>query len=219
MKLICIILSLLIVSAVNGQRNGISTYFRIGYNNNPNTDSKLLAVAPGGNEFSSHFYGIGGEVSWKSNKNILAAEGLIYAHGAVSEASEYSEPFIGTALLKTGYILYENNSMFVYPSVGVGMSGIGITTYNKQQDKKSDIHTTYLLAPAFDLGLNSDHIIYRFHSSRPTGAFTFAARVGYRWSKKSDNWRRVENPEFNNVSFANNGFYVGIGLGIAYLAK
>ena len=217
MKSIFVIYLLVFISsAVNAQKNGISAYFRIGYNNTPNTDSKLLPVAPGSKEYASHFYGIGGELSWKSNKNILAAEGMIYAHGAVSSQSEYSEPFIGTGFVKTGYIVYESSGIFIYPSLALGISGIAITNYNKKQDKKYNIHTTYMLTPAFDVGLNADHIIFRFHKAGSIGAFTIAARAGYRWSKKSGSWKRVENQEYNNVRIANNGIYVGIGFGIGY---
>jgi hypothetical protein len=178
-----------------------------------------MAVAPGATEYSSHFYGTGGEISLKSNRHVLAVNGMIYAHGAVSHENEYSEPFIGTGFVKNGYIFYESNSIFIYPSLGLGLSGIAITNYNKEQDKKHDIHTTYLLTPALDFGLNADRIIYRYRKSGPTGAFTIAARAGYRWSKQSNNWKRVENPDYNNVTIGNNGIYVGIGLGIGYFTN
>jgi len=204
------------VTVSKAQSKGFAGFFTIGYENVSGVKSELQPMMPGMHTLKNSFYGIGGEGYWKEGKLILGAKGGIHAHGVVTDEQKYGELFTGSALLKGGYVVYENNNFFIYPSVGVGASSMVITSYVKSNDLKSELHSIYLLSPSIDFGLNADQIVYKFVNRPVSGLFIAGLRTGYRFSLKTDNWKRINNPQIPPADFANNAFYLTVALGIGY---
>ena len=201
---------------IHAQSNGFAGFFTIGYNNVSNAEQKLQPLMLGMKKLTNNYYGIGGEGYWKSGKIILGAQAGVYAHGVVSNGEKHAEPFSANGIIKGGYIVFENRNLFIYPTVGGGIAGTVITSYEKHGNVKSELHSIYLISPAIDLAINLDPIIYRFTTRPATGVFISGLRTGYRLSRKSDHWKRMDDEQTKKISFANNGFYVSMAFGIGY---
>jgi hypothetical protein len=215
-KLVFLIPMLFIVFAVKAQTKGYAGFFNVNYENVSNVKTQLQPMMPRMRTLTNSFYGIGGEAYWKNGKTIFGANGNILAHGVVNNGENHGELFTGTAILKAGYVVYENNNLFMYPSVALGTRAMVITSYLKSDNVKSQFHSIYLLSPAIDFGLNADKIVYRFANRPSTGVFIAGLRTGYRLSLRSDNWRRINDPQMIPTNFTNNAFYVTVAVGIGY---
>jgi hypothetical protein len=215
-KLLFLALTILNVFTVKAQSKGFAGFFNISYENVSNVKTQLQSMMPGMRTLKNSFYGIGGEAYWKSRKLILGASSNILAHGVVNKGENHGELFMGTAIFKIGYVVYENSNLCIYPSVALGTRAMVITSYVKSSDVKSQLHSIYLLSPAIDFGLNADQIVYRFVNRLSSGVFVAGLRTGYRFSPKSDNWKRINKPQLSPAHFANNGFYLTVAFGIGY---
>jgi hypothetical protein len=215
-KLVFLTLSLFIVFAVKAQSKGFAGFFNVSYENVSNVKSQLQSMMPAMRVLRNNFYGIGGEGYWKSGKVIFGANGNVLSHGVVNNGGNHRELFTGTAVLKTGYVVYENSNLFIYPSIALGTRAILISSYVTSDDVKSQFHSIYLLSPAIDFGLNADQIVYRFVNRPLSGVFIAGLRTGYRLSLRSDHWRRINDPLMIPTNFSNNAFYITVAVGIGY---
>src|SRR5688572_2811229 len=215
-NILLVLLMFFSMPVIHAQSKGFAGFFTIGYNNVSNAGQKLQLMLPGMEKLTNNYYGIGGEAYWKSGKLILGAQAGIYAHGVVSNGEKHAEPFSANGMIKGGYIIIENRDLFIYPTVGGGIAGTVITSYEKNGNLKSALHSIYLISPAIDFAINLDPIIYRFTTRPASGVFISGVRTGYRLSKKSDYWKRVNDQPNQKISFANNGFYASMAFGIGY---
>ncbi|MBL7696893.1 MAG: hypothetical protein JNK79_02000 [Chitinophagaceae bacterium] len=140
----------------------------------------------------------------------------IMAHGPVGTGDNYAEPFAGTLIGRGGIVVFETRNLLAYPSVGAGLSGIFVNTYKKKDAAKTELHSIHLVTPSIDFGVNGDVIIYRFRNEPTTGILPVGFRTGYRFSTRSDKWKRLSGSNLTKQLFANSGWYFSIALGIGY---
>lgn len=220
MKTFILIILNFIAAAAAAQTRGYATYIRIGYMALPDAENVTGRIVNNITGFNQSFFGIGGEMEYKVNKNIIDAELMVMSSGPTSLDSHYEESFTGAIMFKTGYLIAESKNVFIYPSVGAGISSFLMNTYIKTGNEKERLHTIYLIQPAFDLGLNGDIIIDRFKNGLPTGALPVGLRAGYRFAPSSDNWKRIDGAAgMQKNKFSTRGWYVSIALGIGYYAS
>ena len=217
-RIISIMLAVFFFTAsTSAQSKWYSGYFTIGYQNLSDAGEKLQVMMPGMKKINNSFYGIGAEGSWKNKKIVLAGHAGISSHGAVSEGNSFAEPFIGYGMVKGGYVFFENKNTAIYPSIGGGITSVIVTSYEKNQNIKSNLHSVYLISPALEIGMNIDQVVYRYNNAPSTGMFIAGLRSGYWVSRKSDHWKRTGNSQ-NNIALASRGFYVTLALGIGYIS-
>ena len=201
----------------SAQSKWYSGYFTMAYRNLSDAGEKFQVMMPGMKKINSAFYGIGAEGSWKKDKIVLTGQAGISWHGAVSEGNSFAEPFIAHGVVKAGYVFFENKNTVIYPAIGGGITSVIITSYEQNQNIKSNLHSIYLISPALEAGMNIDRVVYRYNNSRSTGMFIAGLRSGYWVSRKSDHWKRTGNSQ-NNIALVSRGFYVTLALGIGYIS-
>lgn len=204
-------------NAVAAQSNGYAGYIRLGAMRLNDSRTTMEKFAPGYRGFKDNFYGIGGEFELKMERYILDGEITLLSHGPVNADSNYAEPFVGAITGKFGYTVFEKGRVTIYPSVGGGVSTLLVNTYTKVTGKKQAFHTTYLVQPTFDIGINANWIVYYFRSTTPTGILPIGIRAGYRFSVTTDNWKRIDGTNLRPVAFSADGYYLSLALGMGYI--
>jgi len=203
----------MLVSSVVGQTRGIAFFFRAGYSHLNVSEEKMSVMCNPVSSFHKSYYGIGGEAYLRADKNVFGWDAMVSTHGPSSSDSSYAEPFIINSSIKYGFILHDNRNLILYPAIGVGAGLIGITTYSQYGHLKKDINTMYVLNPICELSLNADKMVYTFANGRATGAFLFGIRAGYRFSKSSDDWKKVVRVNNSKEKMSLSGYYLTISLG------
>lgn len=212
-------LMLVILSfGVNAQTHGYAGYIRIGMMNVPDAGKTFPNIAPAVGNFKNHFYGIGGELEYKSNKAIADAEVMVLSHGVVSSDIHYAEPFNGSLVAKGGYVVFENSTLTIYPFAGAGISSTLLNRYVKANGVKEQMHTIYLLQAVADVGLSTNVILYRFKNTMPTGILPVGLRAGYRFAGSSDKWKKIDGTGMQRNSFSPRGWYISLALGMGYVS-
>ena len=219
MKILLAILINLLATYAVGQSRGYAGYIRIGMMSVPDAEKVLPQIVPGVSGFTQNFYGIGGELEFRSNKRVFDAEFMVLSHGPVNSGDSYAESFTGDVMFKAGYAVFNTRSVFIYPNAGIGLGGALVNTYQKAGGVKTQFHTIYLVQPAFDLGVNANVIVYRFKDETPTGILPVGLRAGYRFAASSDNWHRMTESGSSRASYSTRGWYLSIALGMGYISS
>ncbi len=215
---------MVITSVGYAQRiKGFAGFAKIGYSGAPgsaSTFSKVITTGPDG--LTNDYFAFGGDAYYRTGKIIIGLEGLCAAQDDYASGRYHTEPFIGAGHARFGYIVNSHDRYWIYPSVGLGSSFSGLTTYNKDvagetENKRHSI----LVSPSFDLGINADFMINTVDSDRTNyGAFILGLRAGYRASFRHNNWIDGDGDKLDDMpSYGNNAFYVTLAIGGGWFKK
>lgn len=211
------------INAANAQRViGGASFVKLGYICAPGSGSTFTKIAPRGiSGFTNNYASFGAEGFFRASNAIIGLEANMGVQGVYSSFNAYSEPFVGAAHVKFGWVITGDERYWVYPTVGAGASGMVLNSYNKVSEEESDYDLLILLSPSLDLGINADFVLNKVNKeSNMFGGFIVGIRAGYRMSYKNSHWRNEHWEDvFNMPSYHNNAFYVTFAIGGGWFAK
>ena len=216
MKKLIVIAALFAQVNLSAQSKMLSGYIRLGVTTVHDTKIGLQKMT-GINEFGTDFYGAGAELLYKTGKWILDSEIMLHSHGPKNNNERFAEPFIATLVGKAGFALIDEKNLFVYPSAGIGCASFLVSTYNKLNNRKSNLHTVYLFQPVAVVALNADVIIYRFNNTPSTGILPVGIRTGYRFSRNSTKWKGLSGSDLEPEPFSSRSWFFSVALGMGYI--
>lgn len=221
-SIIYILIIAMSITITNAQRGGAG-FFKTGYLYAPGTTDIFREISPSKSiDYSNSYLLLGVEAYYRTQKTIVGCDlySAIQGNYSLGEHS-YAAPFIGASNVKIGRIVRENRQHWLYPSLGLGISGISLSTYDKINGKSTNTVNQILLTPAIDVGINEDFFITKMKANeRKYGGMMLGLRAGYRTSFSSTNWRNDNWERLNNMpSYSNNCFYMTVSIGAGGFAR
>lgn len=197
---------------------GGAGFVRVGYANLHQVGQALStftspSLAPLGNDFLC----VGGEGYARLNKYIVGGGGYGMARRSVSTNGLHAEPFSAGGLLQVGRILVDHRRFWVYPSVGVGFSVIGLTQY-EQGPTGERLRESNVLLPNINVhaGVGADWLAVAVdgNDGKSYGGLLIGFRLGYQLSPLIANWHSSETmPAPDGPRYATNGYFVSVTIG------
>ena len=131
-----------------------------------------------------------------------------------------AEAISGAGYIQLGHIIKENKRYWLYPSIGIGASAIGLNAYNQVNAVTSNEKINYLVNTSFDFGLNADFVLFGAQVEKKYSCLILGFRTGYRISYANDDWHGEQNDKLIiTPSYAYHGFYIMTTIGIASFTK
>jgi hypothetical protein len=188
-----IILSLIVqvfMGALNAQRTtGGAVFIKTGYLNLPGSACIFNKIAPSGiTGFSNSFVAFGAEGYYRVNNLIFALNGDIGVQYVKLTDTRAAEALSGAGYVQVGHIIKENKRYWLYPSIGIGASAIGMNAYNQVNAVTSNEKINYLVNRSFDFGLNADFVLFGTQVEKKYSCLILGFRTGYRISYANDDW-------------------------------
>lgn len=217
LNFLAIILLIIWTSSVNAQRiKGGAGFFNIGVANAFNAAAVLNKIAPTGvSGFSNQFYLIGGEGYYRTGKLILGLGGITGAQTVRSSGNSYGEGFIFNGHAKVGWIVNQGVHHWVYPTLGLGSSTLGMTTYIKSGNNTQDRLNRMIFRPSFDVGLNADFLLSKSGTTNQSfSGLLLGVRAGYTLSSKGNDWRADDRGSLPDLpTYQNEELYIMLTIG------
>ncbi|WP_018617481.1 hypothetical protein [Segetibacter koreensis] len=205
------------ITITDAQIKGGAAFFKTGYLYAPRSSNIFKKIALGGTpHFNNNYLIMGVEAYYRTGNLILGWDGYSGEQPDYSFATNsYAEPFIGSTHIRLGRIVKENKQYWVYPSIGMGATGIVLATYNKVNGKSLNTINQILLSPTLDIGINEDIIVTKVNpNEKRYGGLILGIRAGYRTSYSSNNWRNDDWVRlYNKPFYSNNCFYLSVSIG------
>jgi hypothetical protein len=192
-------LMLLTGSAVAQERAEGRGYFAVGVQGMDIGSLNSRLQANGYGDFAETFASFGGGGYGVMGRFLIGGEGMGVAAG--SESATIGADFFkvslggGYGLFKLGYIVYRRNGFIVFPSLGIGGGGLGLTIsqeatlpfdqYLQNPRRKTTLGTGFFL---LDLGLGADHLVVLNRRGEEEGGIMFGARAGYLLAPFRSDW-------------------------------
>lgn len=199
-------------------RYGGAGFFRAGYAQFHQVSRALesftpTTMTPLGNDFLC----IGGEGYGRLNKYIIGGTGYGMVRRSVVRNSIHARPFSGGGFLHVGRIVVDQPRFWLYPSVGLGFSMIGLTQY-EQDPSGQRLHESSVFLPNVNVhvGIGADWLAVPIGGDygKQSGGILLGVRVGYQLSPLTANWRGDEPAQGREEPrYATNGYYVTLTLG------
>jgi len=210
---------------INAQKiQGIAGFIQSGYMNAPNAAKAFYQVYPDNpSGFANNYFLIGAEGFYRQGDNVFMANLQFGVQKVYSFNDEHAGAVYEAVLGKYGRIIAEEKNFWLYPSVGTGVSVISLTGYTTTDGIRENMKTQTLVAPVFDIGMNSDFLLskLRWKENYYLGWIS-GIKAGYRISIKSNNWSNTESSFYKiheMPSYANNSFYVTLSFGMGSFDK
>lgn len=202
------------ITMAHAQLKGGAGFFKTGYLYAPGSSNILKNLSPAGRlGYSNSYFIMGVEAYYRKGNNILGAD--LYSGEQADyyfATNSYSNPYLGSTHIKFGRIIRETKQHWVYPSVGFGANGIVLATYNRENDKSTNVTSQTLVSPSADIGINEDIILNKMDSDEKTiGGLILGIRIGYSTCVNSTKWNNVDLNK--KRSYSNNYFYLSISIG------
>ncbi len=212
-----IILLILWASRIDAQRiKGGAGFVKVGVANASGAGAILDQIAPTGvSGFGDQFYLLGGEGYYRTGNLILGLDGNVGAQTAQSLGNSYGEGYTFYGHAKFGWVVKQGARYWIYPTVGVGSSTLGMTTYTKSGDNTQDRLNRVIFRPSLDVGLNADYLLSKSRTTdQRFGGLLLGLRAGYHVSSQGNDWHTYMNNSIPNLpTYANNGYYVMLTIG------
>lgn len=212
-----LIASALWVSAAEAQRiKGGAGFFKFGIANTSGSGRVLDQISPAGiSGFSDQFYLLGGEGYYRTGNLMLALDGNAGIQNLRSSGNEYAEGYTYLGHAKFGWVVNQGARYWIYPTVGLGSSGLAMTTYTKANQDRQDRQNRFLSRPSFDVGLNADYLLSRSRTTdQRFGGLLLGLRAGYHLSSRGSDWRNDERDRLPNLpTYTNKGYYIVLTVG------
>ena len=202
---------------VNAQRiKGGAGFMKIGITNASGAGEVLNQIAPTGvSGFSDQFYMLGGEGYYRTGNLILGLDGNVGVQTARSSGSSYGEGFTYYGHAKAGWIVNQGARYWIYPTIGLGSSTLGMTTYTKSGNDTQSRLNRLIFRPSLDLGLNGDYLFSKSSlSDQRFGGLLVGLRAGYHLSSSGNDWHNDTNDQLPNLPmYTNKGYYIMLTIG------
>ncbi len=195
---------------------GGAGFVKVGVVNTNGAGGVLNQIAPAGVAgFSDQFYLLGGEAYYRTGNIILALDGRFGAQTVRSSGNNYGEGFTAHGHAKFGWVVIQGSRCWIYPTVGLGSSGLGMTTYRMVGNDKQDRQNNLLARPSFDVGLNADFLLGKSRTTdQRFGGVMLGLRAGYHLSSRGNEWKDNEwNRLLDLPTYTNQGFYAMLTIG------
>ena len=176
----------------------------------------LDQIAPTGvSGFSNQFYLLGGEGYYRTGNIILGLDGSVGAQTARSSGNSYGEGYTFYGHAKFGWVVKQGARYWVYPTVGLGSSTLGMTTYTKAGGDSQDRQNRTIFRPSLDVGLNADYLLSKARTTdQRFGGLLLGLRAGYHVSSQGNDWRNDTNDRLSNLpTYTNKGYYLTLTIG------
>ncbi|MDB5241025.1 MAG: hypothetical protein JWP57_1650 [Spirosoma sp.] len=146
---------------------------------------------------------------------MLALDGNVSAQNVRSSGNEYAEGYTYFGHAKFGWVVLQGARYWIYPTLGLGTSGLAMTTYTKTNQDRQYQQNRYLSRPSFDVGLNADYLLSRSRTTdQRFGGLLLGLRAGYQISQQGSDWRNDKNDRLPNLpTYGNKGYYVALTFG------
>ena len=211
------ILFMLWDSPVNAQRiKGGAGFVKLGISNASNAGTVLNQIAPTGvSGFTDQFYLLGGEGYYRTGNLILGLDGTFGAQTVRSSGNSYGEGFTFYGHARVGWVINQGTHYWIYPTVGLGSSTLGMTTYTKSGNNKQDQLNRQIFRPSLDAGLNADFLLSKSRTTdQRFGGLLLGLRAGYKISSQGNDWHTDANVQIPNLpTYGNKEFYVMLTIG------
>ena len=220
---IFLLTGIIFIGSVGAQQiNGLAAFVKSGFYSLSSWSSALNKITPAGfNLRNNTSVTLGAEGYYRADKILFILDGNMGLEDSKTTASQGVELYSEAIFIKTGWIITEKKTYWIYPSAGVGIALLGLNTYDKKNEFIDDWESHLINNASLDLGINADFIFRKI--SDPPGSVSMISglRAGYRLSVKNKTWRRDfgGNTLQGMPSYAQNGFYVMLAIGYGKFIK
>ena len=220
MKKLTLPLSLAVSIPAFAQTEGTAIFLKGGYMYAPGAENAFTRISSNGIKgFTNHFSLQGAEGIYRTDKAVLGFEISVGTQKAKTKEIHSLKPYIGAGHLRAGYILFERNEWWMYPSLGAGVSVHNLSVRETlTEDKVSKIDNLTSYSPSIDFGFNGELLTTKENGNQKNvGGLILGFRVGYRLSFGNTEWKNNDGATvLKNYSYKNDIFYAALiaGLGM-----
>lgn len=215
----CIALAALTLGTLTTQAQRIkggAGFIKVGGAVTSGAGTVLDQIAPAGvSNFTDQFYLLGGEGYYRTGNLILGLDGSVGAQTARSSGNSYGEGYTFYGHAKVGLVVNQGARYWIYPTVGLGSSTLGMTTYTKSGGETQDRLNRMIFRPSLDVGLNADWLLAKSRTTdQRFGGLLLGLRAGYHVSSAGNDWRTDGNNSLPNLpTYTNKGYYLMLTIG------
>lgn len=163
---------------------------------------------------------LGAEGYYLRDKMILSLSGYIAVQSFQADDTDLVEPFLWTSHAALGWTIFRKNNLFVYPTLGAGVTGFSITRYHNSAETVADV--AKVLPASMEFAIHLDYLMTDPYSEgRIVNGIVFGLKAGYHRAVTTGHWHYSNGQTGVAIRPSQlQGWYVTISVGgLAFLKK
>ena len=200
------------------QLKGGTVFLKGGYMYAPGAGKELTGLQNEIDGFTDNFSLLGVEAMYRKGPWIAGLETAFGAQKARTKDIQSLKPYTGAAHIQVGYIVWEGQEYWLYPSAAIGVSMHNLSVREKNLGKTSKIDNIVQYAPSVSFGFNGDFLTTReSRDQKSAGGLVLGYRIGYRFSLSNADWKNEDGNVIETGSnYRNNAFYFSLVVGLGF---